>query len=249
MGDLWHDAQLDLRLTPYGVLVGGCRGGTARGCGFIEVVQRSATTANIHYKFGGGAMGAFDVQCIDKYLRSHNTGDHYKVAVENFYCSCAAYCVATYVLGAGDRHNDNIMVTVDGHLFHIDWGHILGNFKTKMGVNRERAAFVFTPEMAYVMGGKNYAESSHFEDFKRHSAKAFRVLRANAALIEILFIVMVGAGMPELMSESDIGYLRNRFYLQVAPKVANKRLMGEISRSLDNTYRRIDNYIHNLVHG
>lgn len=45
------------------------------------------------------------------------------------------------------------MVTKDGHLFHIDFGHFLGNFKKKFGVNRERAAFVFTPEMAFVMGG------------------------------------------------------------------------------------------------
>ena len=248
MGDLWHDAQLDLRLTPYGVLVGGCRGGTARGCGFIEVVQRSATTANIHYKFGGGAMGAFDVQCIDKYLRSHNTGDHYKVAVENFYCSCAAYCVATYVLGAGDRHNDNIMVTVDGHLFHIDWGHILGNFKTKMGVKRERTKLVFTPEMAFVIGGSSYEKSSKLKEWRELCANAFLTLRKHAAELEVLCIAMTPAGMPELSETGHVQYLRDRLCVDATPEQAKKTFLAELQDSLESTSRRLDNLIHLLKH-
>jgi hypothetical protein len=38
-------------------------------------------------------------------------------------------------------------------MFHIDFGHFLGNFKSKFGVRRERAKFVFTPDFAFVMGG------------------------------------------------------------------------------------------------
>ena len=51
----------------------------------------------------------------------------------------------------------------DGKLFHIDFGHFLGNFKKKMGYQREKAPFVFTSAFARAMGGLDSAAFAKFE--------------------------------------------------------------------------------------
>lgn len=62
--------------------------------------------------------------------------------------------MASYILGLGDRHPDNIMINYEeGNFLHIDFGHFLGNVKKKFGVKRERDPFVFSKEVAYFVNG------------------------------------------------------------------------------------------------
>lgn len=52
-------------------------------------------------------------------------------------------------------------------LFHIDFGHILGHFKEKFGVRRERVPFVLTHDFVYVINkGCVDREAKEFSNFQ-----------------------------------------------------------------------------------
>lgn len=53
-----------------------------------------------------------------------------------------------------------------GNLFHIDFGHILGNTKRFLGWERERVPFVLTPDFLFVMGRVKDRNSLQFQRFK-----------------------------------------------------------------------------------
>ena len=146
----------------------------------------------------------------DADLRSESLRSIEQKIKRSFMMSCAGYCVATFVLGIGDRHNDNLMISKGGRFFHIDFGHFLGNFKSKYGVKRERAPFVFTNAMAEALGG---TESPLFREFQETCGRALNIMRTQRDLLICLFRLMISCGIPELEQEEDILYLENKLML------------------------------------
>jgi CRP-like cAMP-binding protein len=167
------------------------------------------------------------------------------IAQNNFARSCAGYCVATYVMGIGDRHSDNIMVTRDGRFFHIDFGHILGHFKYKMGIKRERSVFVFTPQMAHVLGG---ADGAAYKDFVAYSRRAYNILRRSGDLLVTLFSLMVGCGLPELTSVEEVNWLRDALRFGVSDEQAGDEYEALIASCLSTKSRQLDDMFHMIKH-
>ena len=61
-----------------------------------------------------------------------------------------------------------LQVCDNGRIFHIDFGHFLGHFKKKFGINRERVPFVLTEDFLTVIskGQENPKKTKEFEEFQ-----------------------------------------------------------------------------------
>lgn len=120
-------------------------------------------------------------------------------------------------------------------LFHIDFGHILGNFKSKFGIKRERVPFILTHDFIHVIQqgktgntekfgrqviqGISLIPTCHFlrqsclhcfsvRSFRQYCEDAYLILRKNGNLFITLFALMLTSGLPELTSVKDIQYLK-----------------------------------------
>ncbi|XP_033487502.1 phosphatidylinositol 4,5-bisphosphate 3-kinase catalytic subunit beta isoform [Epinephelus fuscoguttatus] len=240
---LWKEASLDLRIVPYGCLATGDRSG------LIEVVSSADTIANIQLTSSNvAAAAAFNKDALLNWLKERNTGDALDRAIEEFTLSCAGYCVATYVLGIGDRHSDNIMVRSTGQLFHIDFGHILGNFKSKFGIKRERVPFILTHDFIHVIQQGKTGYTEKFGSFRQYCEEAYLILRKNGNLFITLFALMLTAGLPELTSVKDIQYLKDSLALGKTDDEALKQFRQKFDEALRESWTTKVNWMaHNVA--
>lgn len=140
--------------------------------GYIEIVPNASTVFNIS-----------QTSNIQNYIMEHNDNITVGEIKERFIKSTALYCVISYLLGFGDRHLENIMISEDGYLFHIDFGYIIGQ-DPKGSDNRSLRV---TPGILSVIGDVG---TKNHKMFGKYCTKIYSCLRKHVDIfLNILTII------------------------------------------------------------
>ncbi|RNF09908.1 class III phosphatidylinositol 3-phosphate kinase [Trypanosoma rangeli] len=215
---------LDLCLSPYRVLA------TGLAEGLVELVPNAVTLQSVQRDIAG-------------YIRSHNeTAKDYEAAICRFTKSFAGYCVLTFILGIGDRHLENLLLTHDGRLLHIDFGYILGNdpkpFPPPMKINKE---------MVETLGGP---QSERYAEFKSYCCSSYNIIRKHAPLILSMFLLMVDASIPQISGDGKMDprvnllKVQDKLRLDLSNAQAAQYITNVIADSVGSIFTNLWDVIH-----
>jgi phosphatidylinositol 3-kinase len=160
------------------------------------------------------------------------------VKIEKFTASLAAYCVMTYVLKIGDRHDNNILVTRDGRLLHIDDGFILGDV-TKP----------FTPPLKLSQEMVDTIGPDGLQRICGWAGPAFNSLRKRARLILVLIELMFTAPLTCFQQNpmQKLQQVENSLLLNCTEIEAMNSLQTTFSESLNSKMQVIWEHIHDMA--
>jgi phosphatidylinositol 4-kinase B len=118
-------------------------------------------------------------------------GGNWEASITNFIQSLAGYSLIQYLFDIKDRHNNNILVDVYGHIIHIDFSFMLSSSPGNM--NFERAPFKLTRDYIELMEGE---DSDIFKHFKLLFFLGLKYLRKyKKEIMELIMMMTECKGM------------------------------------------------------
>ena len=214
---LRNELDIDLHIVTYPIRP------VSTDAGFIEMVPDSTTL----YHIGSDKANLFNfVEGDTRVLR------------QRFMRSCAAYCVLTFLLGTGDRHLENIMLTRSGVLFHIDYGYIMGADPKRFGGLAKVPDMRIDGDIVSTFGGEE-----KYEEFKDLCDVIYNCLRRHVEPLTAILRLIVQADPP-----IDIrpGFSRRKLMSEIlkrfAPGEDHEQARIQIINRIDNSTRSRTHY-------
>ncbi|KAF1964194.1 phosphatidylinositol 3-kinase [Bimuria novae-zelandiae CBS 107.79] len=230
MDQLLKKENLDLKLTPYRILATGPVTGAFQ---FIPSMSLAAALS----KHKGSLLS---------YLRANNPDEAAplgvrKEAMDTYIKSCAGYSVITYLLGVGDRHLDNLLVSPDGRFFHVDFGYILGRDPKPYAPQMKIA-----PQMIEGMGGMDHP---NYLAFKEYCLTAWSTLRKSSNLILNLFALMKEANIQDIKVEREgsVKKVEQRMWLGKSEAEAGREFEKLIEESVADRWAGFIDLAHDVM--
>lgn len=217
--------RYDFRLITYKVIPTSAEGG------FVEMVPGSRT---LHEVLAYGS--------INNYIDKHNPNTEVGQLRNNFRNSLAFWTIVTYILAVGDRHLDNIMITEDGLLFHIDYGFIFGlDPKPTLGtsVRMDR-------NFLEGMGGE-----TSYKEFKEICIEMYKEIRRHHSLIYSVMMIFSKAQPPisgyRFSGEFINHHLTERLLVGQNDEEVSSSMKTIIDNSKDSVLLKIRDLFHSVV--
>ncbi|QPG74565.1 hypothetical protein FOA43_001896 [Brettanomyces nanus] len=237
MNNILQSENLDLKLTPYRILA------TGPVEGLIQFVPNSSLSS-ILSNYNNSILA---------YLQKYNpdpAGPNgvQAEAMDNYVRSCSGYCVITYILGVGDRHLENLLLTRNGFFFHADFGYILGADPKP-----------FPPLMKLpiqVIEGMGGLNDDNYQKFCNYCFITYLTLRRNASIVLNLFQLMINTPIPALQTidknnESEkmeiIWKVQEKFMLDLNDEEAVLHFQRLIDDSVNAVYPVMIDRLHSMA--
>jgi phosphatidylinositol kinase/protein kinase (PI-3 family) len=190
--------------------------------GMIEIIDHAETIYDIFAK----------KHTILQYIIENNEESKVKDIMDHYMYSLVSYTLHSYFLGLGDRHLQNIMVTRNGALFHIDFSFILGNDAHPITGSNIR----LNSSMLETLGG---SESYRYRLYLEYCAKGITILRKYFNLFFILLCQNLKYTEKQIEQ-----FIMSRFQPRQIDEVVVYELMTVINNSNNAFIDYIKDYLH-----
>jgi hypothetical protein len=202
--------------------------------GWVEIIENCSTLYDISHKHN---------KTLQNYIMDLNDNISVQEVRFNFIRSCVSSCVLSYIMGLGDRHQENILVNRYGELVHIDFSYLLGEDPKNAAVEMK-----ITPEMLTMLGGKS---SRQFIIFKKHCERVYKIVRGRSSLWYLL-LSFLAFNKPEIKPyHNNYDFIKRYVINRLVPgefdDVSSMQINEIVERSSDSSWTEfISDYSHHL---